>query len=358
MKKKYVIGVDGGNSKTDYFLFDTEGNFVDHIKDGTCSHERFADAYESSYRIMNDNIKSLLSRNGLTIDDAAAGAFGLAGADVPIQKEKLTEVVEKIGFTNYAVDNDSFLGIKAGSENGYGVCSINGSGTVAGGISPSGKRLQIGGIGQISGDEAGGFFLSRGVIRGVYDSLYRLGKETDMTKPVMELLGVKDKLYFIQNVSDYLSKGTLPTKELIQILFRAVDNQDHVAFDIVDNTSLQLAKSTAGCINNLDFGNNVDIILAGSVWIKAETPILFKQYRKYIEEFTEKKCKYIFLQVPPAAGAVLWALELFNNEPVDKSIRKKVIDVLSPEVVLAQVREDQKDHSLTSSLRAIPASEN
>jgi len=37
--KKYVIGVDGGNTKTDYFLFDTEGNFVDYIKEGTCSHE-------------------------------------------------------------------------------------------------------------------------------------------------------------------------------------------------------------------------------------------------------------------------------------------------------------------------------
>ena len=25
--KKYIIGVDGGNSKTDYLLFDVEGNF-------------------------------------------------------------------------------------------------------------------------------------------------------------------------------------------------------------------------------------------------------------------------------------------------------------------------------------------
>ena len=27
--KKYIFGVDGGNTKTDYFSFDLEGNFID-----------------------------------------------------------------------------------------------------------------------------------------------------------------------------------------------------------------------------------------------------------------------------------------------------------------------------------------
>ena len=97
MDRNYIIGVDGGNSKTDYFLFDMQGNFVDHINTGTCSHERFPDAYESSFRIMNENIQMLLSRNQLSMDHIAAGAFGLAGADVPTQKENLNKVIERIG---------------------------------------------------------------------------------------------------------------------------------------------------------------------------------------------------------------------------------------------------------------------
>ena len=37
--KKFIIGVDGGNTKTDYLLYDTEGNFIDGVSSGTCSRE-------------------------------------------------------------------------------------------------------------------------------------------------------------------------------------------------------------------------------------------------------------------------------------------------------------------------------
>lgn len=329
MNNNYVIGVDGGNSKTDYFLFDTQGNFVDHINTGTCSHEQFPDGYASAYRIMNENILLLLTRNGLTLNHVAAGAFGLAGADVPSQKRQLNQVVETIGFTQYALDNDSFLGIKAGSEKGFGICSINGSGTSTGGISPSGNRLQVGGVGsELSGDEAGGFYLARRVIRAVYDSFYRMGPDTEMTEPVMQLFGLSSKEFFIEYALDHMIKRSLPNTKLMQIMFAAADRGDAVALDIIDHTAKQLAYSTAGCIHNLDFGQEVDIILAGSVWVKAESPLLLDKYKEYVAALTHHQCRYMTLQVPPAAGAVLWALELASGHPVHSDTRQRVVESL------------------------------
>ncbi|MFD0692567.1 N-acetylglucosamine kinase [Paenibacillus sp. GCM10027628] len=327
--KNYIIGVDGGNSKTDYFLFDLQGNFVDHIHTGTCSHEQFPDAYTSTYRIMNENIQQLLTRNRLSMDNLAAGAFGLAGADIPSQKEHLSKVIERIGFTHYAVDNDSFLGVKAGSEKGFGICSINGSGASTGGISPSGNRLQVGGVGsELSGDEAGGFFLARKVLRSVYDYFYRLGPETQMTAPVMELLQLPGKELFIEFAVDGMFKRTIPTTKLVQILFAAADIGDPVALHILDNTAKQLAYSTVGCMHNLDFGHEVDIILAGSVWVKAESPLLLQSYKNYVANFSNRHCRFILLQVPPATGAILWALELAYGRPVHLDIRRKVIEAV------------------------------
>lgn len=329
MDRNYIIGVDGGNSKTDYFLFDMQGNFVDHINTGTCSHERFPDAYESSFRIMNENIQMLLSRNQLSMDHIAAGAFGLAGADVPTQKENLNKVIERIGFSHYALDNDSFLGVKAGSEKGFGICSINGSGTVTGGISPGGSRLQVGGVGsELSGDEAGGYFLARRVLRSVYDSFYRMGPKTSMTEPVMELLQIPDKAYFIEHAMDGILKRTLPNTKLMKIMFAAADNGDQAALDIIDHSAKQLACSTVGCMHNLDFGLEVDIILAGSVWVKAESPLLLEKYKTYVDSLTDHRCNYILLQVPPATGAVLWALELAYGQPVNTETRRKIIETV------------------------------
>ena len=90
--KKYIIGVDGGNTKTDYLLFDLEGNFVDGVRCGTCSHESpKIGSFNGAYIEMNNQITNLLKRNNLTIEDVESGAFGLAGVDAPFQKKALEE---------------------------------------------------------------------------------------------------------------------------------------------------------------------------------------------------------------------------------------------------------------------------
>jgi hypothetical protein len=132
--KKYIIGVDGGNTKTDYLLFDLEGNFVDGLRSGTCSHEGLKDSFDGSYRVMKEQLEILFTRNNITVKDIAGAGFGLAGADVPYQKKKLNEIISKIGFENFGMENDGFLGVKAASPNGCGVCSINGTGTVTVGM--------------------------------------------------------------------------------------------------------------------------------------------------------------------------------------------------------------------------------
>ncbi|SFJ01116.1 BadF-type ATPase [Paenibacillus sp. UNC496MF] len=327
MDARYVIGVDGGNSKTDYFLFGLDGRFVDHLNAGTCSHERFPDGYDGAYRVMAEQLGKLLGRNGLTMADVAAGAFGLAGADVPSQKERLGRVVERLGFARYAVDNDSFLGVKAGSERGYGVCSINGSGTVAGGIAPDGSRLQIGGIGsELAGDEAGGFYLARRVLRAVYDALYRLGPATSMTEPVLALLEVPARERFMECAAEGSVKRTLPNTALMRILFAAADAGDEAAVAIVAHSAKQLAHSVAGCLAHLDFGDEpVDVVLAGSVWVKAESPLLLERFKRHVAELSPQRCSYTVLQVPPATGAVLWALELAHGRPAGADMRRAVI---------------------------------
>jgi len=336
---KYIIGVDGGNSKTDYYLFDLQGNYIDHLRTGTCSHERFPDAYASTFRIMLQHLEELLTPHDLEPNQLAAAAFGLAGADIPSQKEQLGDVIKRLGFSNYAVDNDSFLGIKAGSEKGYGICSINGSGMSTGGISRSGERLQVGGVGsELSGDEAGGFYLARKVLRTVYDSFYRMGEDSAMTKPVMDLLRVSDKSKFIEAMVEGTVKRNLPNTELMQILFTAADQGDAPAISVIDQTAEQLARSSAGCLNNLNFlgETEVDIVLAGSVWIKAESPLLFEKYKQYMARWVPCNCRYIFLQVPPAAGAVLWALELFHGQPVHLELRHRIISSIE------QVQAEQR----------------
>ena len=145
----YILGVDGGNTKTDYFLFDCEGNFIGMHRDGTCSHEALSDGFEGTRRVMKDALDYFLNRRKVKIEDIKAACFGLAGDDIPSQQRSLEEIISSFGFENFIVVNDSTLGIKAGTTKGYGVCSINGTGTSASGIDKNGKVLQVGGIGEV-----------------------------------------------------------------------------------------------------------------------------------------------------------------------------------------------------------------
>ena len=67
--KKYLIGVDGGNTKTDYLLYDIDGNFIDGIRSGTCSHEAKGLGFDGAYRVMKEHIDALLQKNNVNIKD-------------------------------------------------------------------------------------------------------------------------------------------------------------------------------------------------------------------------------------------------------------------------------------------------
>lgn len=322
---KYLLGVDGGNTKTDYFLFDIEGNFVDAIRKGTCSHEALKDSFAGTKRVMGEHLAELFERNNISYDDIAGAAFGLAGADVISQKENLNRVLKELGFKNFQMENDGILGVKAGSPNGKGVCSINGTGTVNVGVDDNGEFLQVGGVGYISGDEAGGAYLVRRTFQAIYDELYRCGKHTILTEQIFNLYGIENKKYFLDRIVELTEKRLIDRTTVIKMLFAAANNNDEVAIDVLETAGSCMGHSVAGCINNSYFEKEVNVVLAGSVWAKATAPHMFNKFKQIVDEKTNIKCNYIVLNAAPACGAIVWAMEIATGKYPTDSLRKAIL---------------------------------
>ena len=280
--KDYILGVDGGNTKTDYFLFDSEGIFIDHYRGGTCSHEGLSDSFDGTYRVLKSVFDSFLEKNKITVSDIKASVFGLAGVDTPYQKKRIEEKIEALGFKNYKVVNDSFLGIKAISP--YGVCSICGTGTSSGGIGIDGSYLQVGGIGAIVGDEAGGSWLARRAIRQTFDSMYRFGKKSLIDDIVMDELEVTDKYYLMEAISERLMNRKVNLERLCKAVFECANQGDEVCIDMLKEMANNLARSAGGCVVNLDLGDNPLVVLAGSVWAKGSNPTLVNEFKINIQK--------------------------------------------------------------------------
>lgn len=306
---KYILGIDGGNTKTDYLLYDVEGNFIDGKRSGTCSHEGLKDGFDGAYRVMNEEITKLLQRNNLTVEDIEASAMGLAGIDCKYQKEKIEEVVRKIGIKKFQAVNDGFLGIKAASPNGTGACSINGTGTVSVCINEKNEWTQVGGIGYVAGDEGGGSYLARTTIRSVFDSVFRFGKETSLKEDVYNMYNIKEDDEFASAIITKKVDSTF----LIKSLFKRANEKDEVSMNILKTVGENMAHSTAGAIVRTTLPNPTYVILAGSVWANATNKIMIVSFINKVNELTKRNCEYIILKEPPVLGAIYWAMELANG---------------------------------------------
>lgn len=311
---QYILGVDGGNTKTDYYLFDINGNFIDMYRGGTCSHEGLKDSFDGTYRVMKQVFDEFLGKHNLKPEDIVASCFGLAGDDHPFQHQILCQKVEQLGFKNYKIVNDSALGIKVGTTKGYGVCSINGTGTSVSGIGKDGKIVQVGGIGEITGDEAGGRFISRKVVRKTFDDIMRFGKKTSLTKITLDLIGNTSEEHLMEDIAYKYLTGKVDYNVLTIACFEEASKGDEVAIEILTNVADNLARSAASAVVRLDLGEHPEVVLAGSVYVKGSCPILVNEVKKRIDLYSNKQCHTNVLTVPPATGAIIWAYELATGE--------------------------------------------
>lgn len=333
---KYILGVDGGNTKTDYYLFDTNGNSIAMYRGGTCSHEGLSDSFEGSYRVMKEVFDLFLPKYNVKIEDIEASCFGLAGIDIPSQEMNIKKVISRLGFKNYCVVNDSLLGVKAGTTKGYGACSINGTGTSSSGIGIDGKVVQVGGIGEITGDEGGGRYISRKVVRKAFDELFRNGEHTSLTEIVMKGLEIDDKFLMMEAISEKFFKRSFDYNQFTVACFEEANKGDKVAISVLEEIGDCLARNTYGVVTNLSLGDNPEIVLAGSVYVKGSCPILVDTFKKSLNKYTNKECVYNVLQVPPATGAIIWAKEIYDKKFPSFEERQLIIKNVS--IALSKIK--------------------
>lgn len=322
-KNTYILGVDGGNTKTDYYLFRTDGELCAHLRAGTCSHEALG-SYEKAFAAMQHALENLSCQCGIGPNQIDSAVFGLAGVDIPSQKVNMERVVSALGFENFLVCNDGFLGIKATASHGVGICSICGTGTVTAGVDEAGHTFQVGGIGIITRDNAGGAFLTREALSAAYAHRCRNGPPFAMTEWIEEKLQIESRDQWLEK----LHPGNLDFKpymtELLQRLLAYSELGDEAAHEIVKNAGETLADGVLGCIKNLAYRDRIEVVLAGSVWVKGNSRLMMDAFFARISQTAEVPLTLTMLHVPPVLGAVYWAWERACGTWIDKQTASKI----------------------------------
>lgn len=311
MEQRYFLGLDGGGTKTHCVLLDQLENRIDFLAAGPSNHEVMEGSFEELKAVLTEITSTLLSRNGIGVADIAAASFGMGGVDTPIQHAIISQIIAGIGFSNFVLSNDAYLGVKAECSAGYGVCAVNGWGYSVVGINSGGDMLQIGGHGELSGDKGGGSYLVPAAIRSIYTSLFKGAQPTIMADMLFDELGVTDKIELVEAVAMRIMGDQSGSYLMLSKLLYAAANQgDTVALQILEESGADYALAVRQIVKALDIPAPVEVALVGSQFIRSECKKALETMEQALNPEGEQQYIIKPISTLPVAGALIWSLEL------------------------------------------------
>ena len=256
----YIIGVDGGGTKTEAVAYDLDGNVLDKSLTG------FANLINGKEEALNnivDAIKRLTNEYGLK--DLKGLYLGIAGAEtgnnVSIIKE---EINKKIGITPVVV-NDGELALRAMLKGEDGILTIAGTGSIAFGIKEN-KSARCGGWGHILGDEGSGYKLSIEAIKNMIYEYDNSLEKSKLTIKLMEKLNIKE----VDEIIDFVYSSSKDKIAIgAPIVSMLAEEGDILAKKILEDEARALAKTTENVYKKLGF-EKCSIGLVGGVVRKSK----------------------------------------------------------------------------------------
>jgi hypothetical protein len=200
-----VLGVDGGGSKTHALVADEHGETLGFASSGRSNWEDTG--LKAAGLALEVAITGALSDAGVRPRDLAASAFGLAGLDWDGDRPMLAALVDPLGLGGpRQLDNDSFIALRAGTSQPFGVVVIAGTGTVAAGRDPTGRTFRTFGLEPMYGDFGSATDVAEEAVHAVADAYKGRGPATTLSELLPPLAGCSSPVELLQR----LSRGAIP----------------------------------------------------------------------------------------------------------------------------------------------------
>lgn len=321
----YFLGADLGATKTHTLIVDETGHALGFGESGPGNHETVG--YDGMFHAMHDSMEQALHAAGLTKADIIGAGFGVAGFDWPSEYEITAQTIDRLGLTaHYQFVNDAVPGLVAGSEEGWGVVVVSGTGSNGRGWDREHKREgRVTGHGVLMGEGAGGSELMHRCMQIVGYSWSRRGPKTAIADALIEQVGAKD-------IEDLVRGYTMYEYDLgayaAPIVFRVATEGDPVARELIHWAGCELGELANAIIRQLEFEElEFDVVMTGSMFKGGA--MLIDPMRETIHKLAPK-ARLVRLEVPPVIGSVLIGMEAGSIKPtpaIRKTLKETVLMV-------------------------------
>jgi len=320
---KYFVGGDVGGTKTHVVIADEEGRIVGFGRSGGGNHESVG--YVGLARVVGEAFNQAVVSADISIDQLSGAGFGIGGYDWESQRKDHLKALSKLGIkAPVEIVNDAILGLLAGSEAGWGIAVVSGTGCNCWGWDKERKRIgRMTGLGTLMGEGAGASELIHKAAQAVSHEWSKRGKATALTPVFINYTGAK-------NLNDFIEGYSLGRYDLgpaaAPLVFTAAEAGDDIAQSLIRWVGTELGEMVNAVVRQLDFQNlDFEVIMIGSMFQNGP-PLTQPMLETILSVAPGANLKR--LTVPPVAGGVILAMDVAKHLPA-ASARSSLLTSLS-----------------------------
>ncbi|HUW71689.1 MAG TPA: BadF/BadG/BcrA/BcrD ATPase family protein [Candidatus Humimicrobiaceae bacterium] len=310
--QEYVIGVDGGGSKTTVVLVNLKSQILVRYQ-ADSSHPRNI-GIKNAIKNLAQAIEKVLGK--IRGDKKILSTFlGLPAMEEEfkskkdiIKKELLKhKKIQSIFKGKLIIGSDQLAGFRSGADEKDGIVLIGGSGCATHGWRKS-QEVKVDAWGYLS-EMGSAFWVGQKALQAIWRELDGRGPKTLITKLVFQKLKIKNKETLIEKIySKNPFKVILPLSVLVD---KASKKGDKIAKDIMREAGKELALSANTAVRKLNFQKfKFPLVLIGSMF---KSKIVLDTVKKEIKKVAPG-VKFIRPKAEPVIGAVKLAIETLNND--------------------------------------------
>lgn len=304
-----VVGVDGGGTKTEAVVMDSDLRVVGEGRSGASNPLRVG--ITNAAAAVREAIDNACATAKVRRTDLVAAEVGLAGARRRELRERMRETLLPLGISDLEVVTDADIALYGATDGAPGLVVIAGTGSICCGINLRGKRVCAGGWGPVAGDEGAGAWIARQALRAVAWASDGRGPQTMLTDLACN--------YFHVSTADDLTTAIYAptiTNERIagfgKDVVEAAKQKDSIAEAIITDGGRELGIAAVAVIRALQMERDeFQIAYVGGVF-RASGEMILKPLRAEVAKVAPRA----YFQPPhfaPAVAAARMARERVNH---------------------------------------------
>ncbi|MCX7919595.1 MAG: hypothetical protein N3A72_08335 [bacterium] len=303
----YVIGVDGGGTKTLGIIADIQGNLLKATKRDSSNYLQVGidKARENLLSILDE----LAASQNIDKNRVESVCLGLAGAGRQEDRETITQALRFGGLmTRLQIVPDFLIGLAAGTLSEPGIIVISGTGSVVFGINKAGETKRTGGWGHILADEGAAYQFGQEALKAVMRAYDKRGPKTKLTKKILTALNLKHQDNLVKwSLSENGGLSKPVVAELAPLVFEAYNEGDKVAEKIIDLACRGVAQMVKATVKGLKMKNDTfKIVLSGGTF--SHQPVYVEKLKPRLAKVAPH-AEVVLPKYEPVIGAILLAMK-------------------------------------------------